>query len=142
MSCDISSSPVSSVEKVMRLDGDQHPPVIAENVEIPDFNFEEIVVPQMTFEWNTLLLQLQRCRTYNALRSFILTFGELPSIYGTPHNKWGPNEIIDPVGCSHIPNYVSYYLYPWKTRGDGSCIFRSVSYILFKTKGRNIEIRV
>ena len=93
------------------------------------------------FDWMNLLEEMQKCYSYATLES-ALKERWLPPLKTNYKNTVMANDKVDGLSTFLYPSDGPERKVPITTVGDGNCLFRSFSHLVFGTEERHIELRI
>ena len=94
-------------------------------------------------DWATVLNELSRKQTFADLRNYVQSHPLSPLVCELhTHMTEAAKAILDFVALHYLPHYVPDSYTPYQIVGDGNCYPRSVSFLVFGTQDRHIEIHV
>ena len=81
--------------------------------------------------------------SYNELQEYV-NKNPLPNFNDEPNDTIAQEEInnLEMVALHHIPHDAPQRIAPVSVEGDGNCFPRTISYLLYKTERRYMEICV
>ena len=98
---------------------------------------------QQQVDWAAKITCMSGLRSYNELVQYVNN-NPLPAFNDEPNDAIAQQEInnLDMVALHHIPPHAPERIAPVSVEGDGNCFPRTISYLLYKTECRYMEIHV
>ena len=103
----------------------------------------ENVPVALQINWQNRIAALSAINTFEELVTYVNN-NPLPSFTNELNDTVSQHEIhnLDMIALHHIPHDAPQRIAPISVEGDGNCFPRTISYLLYKTQNKYMEMRV